>query len=251
LPGALPGVREGSEQCKPIVKSREQDRCTPSQEGASASPFLALSESSASISHTISPRAVPLLPLIEPCVRFSRTRLSDALPPPAFACAWPCGIVPSEVIEFGRTAELALMGIRSSYLLQAHEQSNAPSLQLGYAVPTIHTTVGISDSSTGLPFPFHRCTAYRVGYVEVTQRPGEVSPVPQSTLPTFRAPYTGGFFDTALFQVLTVSSMAFASSRQARLPLGPCGYTLTMRQASLHVTDCWVVMTSLLCSGHP
>jgi hypothetical protein len=134
---------------------------------------------------------------VEPCVRFSRTRLSDVLLPPAFAYAWLYGIASSEVLEFSRTAVLAQKGTRSSYPLQTREQSNAPSLRLGYVVPIIVTTMGVSDSSLGLPFPLHQVMAYRVGYAERAQRPKEVSPVPQPTLSTFRAPYPGGFFDAA------------------------------------------------------
>jgi hypothetical protein len=92
---------------------------------------------------------------------------------------------------------LAPKGTRSSYPLRTREQSNAPSLRLGYVVPIIVTTMGVSDSSTEHPFPFRCVTVYRVGYVSVTQRLGKVSPVPQSALPAFRVPYTGGFFDAA------------------------------------------------------
>ena len=87
--------------------------------------------------------------------------------------------------------------------------------------------------------------------LSVTQRLGEVSPVPQPALPTFRAPYTGGFFGAA-----SPSSLhAFCCLHHHPAGFGFLlahlrEYTLTMRQASLDVTDCWVAMTSLLCLDH-
>jgi hypothetical protein len=201
--------------------------------------FLALSESSASVNHTISPKAVPLLPLIEPCVRFSRTRLSDGLLPPAFACAWLCGIASSEVIEFGRTTELALKGIRSSYPLRTREQSNAPSLRLGYVVPIILTTVGVSDSSIRLPFPFHQVMAYRVGYVKhySTTRGG----LPSFSINSLNIPRP--IHRRVLRRCISkfASRLLWSSSHTAGLDSLLARlreYTLTMRQASLNVTDC-------------
>jgi hypothetical protein len=136
-------------------------------------------------------------------------------------------------------AGLAIAGIRSSYLLRTLEQSNAPSLRLGYVVPIIVTTMGVSDSSLGLPFPFHQVMVYRGGYVERAQRPREVSPVSQSAFSTFRAPYTGGFFGAA-------SPSSLHAFHRPSPPAAGFGsllahsreYTLTMRQASLDVTDC-------------
>ena len=149
-----------------------------------------------------------------------------------------CGIASSEVLKFGRTAVLAPKGTRSSYPLWTCEQSNAPSLQQGYVVLAIISTMGVSDSSFGRPFRVHQVMVYTVGYVNL-QRPEEVSPVPQPTLSTFRAPYTGGFFDAASPSSVRVfhrssSHTAGLDSLLARLR----EYTLTMRQASRNVTDC-------------
>jgi hypothetical protein len=83
--------------------------------------------------------------------------------------------------------------------------------------------------------------------LDVIQRLGEVSPVPQPAFPTFRAPYTGGFFGAASPKpVLSLSKdsiHAFCCLHHHHAGFGSLlarlrEYTLTRRQASRNVTDC-------------
>ena len=73
----------------------------------------------------------------------------------------------------------------------------------------------------------------------VTRRPGGVSPVPKLALLTFRSLYTGGFF-SAVFQALH----AFPGLRPNGPGSAPSFLGITMRQDSLHVADCQVVVSS-------
>ena len=51
---------------------------------------------------------------------------------------------------------------------------------------------------SAIPHPFTGPPLISVVTASVACRPGGVSPVPRPTLPTFRSPYAGGFFSSAL-----------------------------------------------------
>jgi hypothetical protein len=143
---------------------------------------------------------------------------------------------------------LAQKGTRSSYPLWTREQSNAPSLRLGYVVPIIHATMGVSDSSTEHPFPLRCVTVYRVGYVGCHPTTRRGLPSPSTRFPNIPRP----IHRRVLWRCISKSFHAFCCLHHHHAGFGSLlarlrEYTLTMRQDSLNVTDCWVAMTSLLC----
>jgi len=80
-------------------------------------------------------------------------------------------------------------------------------------------------------------TASSSGGGSSTTGPGRVSPVPRSTLSTFRALYAGRFLGAALPSSST-PSLAFAQSDGARLLAPVARVTVTTRQTSLDAADC-------------
>ena len=214
--------------------------------GPLVSLFAPCFQASASINRTLdTQRSAPAPP--------HRT-VREVLPHTALRCPsscgirflpWRTGIVSSTVLELHLWVWLALKAFTNSYPFLTRGQSSAPSLGQGYVVLTVISTMGTSDSPSWLPFPFHGLPLIGSVTPGVTSRPGGVSPVPKPTVPTFRSPYTGGFFGAAL---PSSSRLPWPSPKRARLGsllTRSRGKTLTMRQDSLYVTDCRVVMTSL------
>jgi hypothetical protein len=134
--------------------------------------------------------------------------------------AWLCGIASSEVVEFALAAELAQKGIRSSYPLRTREQSNAPSLRLGFVVPTITTTMGVSDSSTGLPFPLRCATVYRVGYVGCHPTTRRGLPSPSTNFLNIPCPIHRRVLRRCISKFASRLLLPSPPPRRVRLPLG-------------------------------
>lgn len=74
-------------------------------------------------------------------------------------------------------------------------------------------------------------------------RPDEISPVPQMTVPTFRSPYAGGFFEAVAPES---SPLPWPSRywRRSAPSCSPCGANISTLQDSLHGTDYGVALPS-------
>jgi hypothetical protein len=123
---------------------------------------------------------------------------------------------------------LAQKGTRSSYPLWTREQSNAPSLRLGYVVPIIHATMGVSDSSTEHPFPLRCVTVYRVGYVGCHPTTRRGLPSPSTRFPNIPRPIHRRVLRRCISKACPEPVEGFDSClllpspppRRVRLPLG-------------------------------
>ena len=88
-----------------------------------------------------------------------------------------------------------------------------------------------------------RQRAYTTSTAGCVLRPDEISPVPQMTVPTFRSPYAGGFFEAADPES---SPLPWPSRlcRRSAPSCSPCGANISTLQDSLYGTDYRVALLS-------
>ncbi len=112
------------------------------------------------------------------------------------------------------------MAFPHSYLLWTPEQSRAPSLQQGYVVLAILSTMNPSDSPTGLSTPFHGFSAYNCGFCKRCLQTRWGLPSSHANSPDIPLPLRRRVLRRCPTRLFT-PSLAFAPSPRARLPLGP------------------------------
>ena len=191
------------------------------------------------------PRFQP--PLVKPCGRFSRARLSvpDTLSYSAWNCragrAFAARCSARRSRRAASTAALACSASTGAYPLRARRPSAAPPLRRGSVVHGIGSTLGRSALARFAGTPL-------IGLVAPGPPPGAV---PQGShgrggdgpllfprrLSHRSAPFVRrGVLGGGISKRFT-PAMAFARPIQARLPVAPLRAVLSARQASLHAAD--------------
>ena len=115
--------------------------------------------------------------------------------------------------------------------------------------------MGVSDSSTEHPFPLRCVAVYRVGYVGCHPTTRRGLPSSSTHSPNIPSP----IHRRVLWRCISKACPELVEGFDSRLPWSSSHtagldsllarlreYTLTRRQTSLNVTDCWVAMTSPL-----